>query len=271
MNIAICCILKQENLYLRDWVEYYYNMGCCNIIMYDNNDENGEYPQQVIGDYIRNGFVIYKNARGKYRYQIEAYNTCYNEYKNTFDWIGFLDIDEYWYLTPSMTFESYFSEERLGNAISIFMNWLNYGDNDKLHYECKPVTERFPKPTFPLDFISNDNVCNTVQKLFVKCVNDGFYGFFDVNAFYYDDINFTYYTEDVNYTISYIKHYRTLTIEEFLHRRFCRKGYADDTSLHDKDFIMSLFWDQNEWTQEKQNIVDEFFERFEVITDNPKI
>jgi hypothetical protein len=34
---------------------------------------------------------------------------------------------------------------------------------------------------------------------------------------------------------------------------------------------MSLFWEQNEWTQEKQDIVDEFFERFEVITDNPKI
>ncbi len=64
MSTLICCIEKQENLYLRDFVEYYKKVGVDNIVMYDNNDVNGEYPQQVIGDYIANGFVIYKDATG---------------------------------------------------------------------------------------------------------------------------------------------------------------------------------------------------------------
>ena len=139
MKIGICCIVKQENLYLRDWVKYYHDMGISKIILYDNNDVKGEYPQQVIGDYIANGFVDYKNARGFYRYQIEAYNQCYNEYKTELDWIGFLDIDEYWYLSPHLTFDEFFSEERFPNAGAIFFNWLCYGDNGLAHYDNRPV------------------------------------------------------------------------------------------------------------------------------------
>lgn len=283
MKIAICGICKCENLYLREWVEYYYKMGITNIILYDNNDINGEYPQQVIGDYIANGFVIYKDARGKYRYQVDAYTECYKEYVTEYEWIGFLDIDEYWYLSPDITFEDFFSEERLPNAIAVFINWLNYGDCDKLHYENKSLLERFDKPTFPIDFISNDVIANSVCKLFVKCrPNDVDVLFFDANGidYYYKAKQpFEFYFTNgekydaqrtiMNFSISYIKHYRTLTIEEFLYRRFGRRGYADNASHHNKEKIMSYFWDQNEWTEEKQKVVDDFFSRFEVEDDKP--
>ena len=68
--------------------------------------------------------------------------------------------------------------------------------------------------------------------------------------------------------VSVIKHYRTLTIEEFLYRRFGRRGYADKSSSYNYDEIMNVFWSQNMWTQEKQNIIDDFFNNFEVIEDN---
>ena len=283
MNIAICAICKQENLYLRDWVSYYYEMGVSNIILYDNNDINGEYPQNVIGDYIHNGFVIYKDVRGKYRHQVEAYTQCYKEYKTNYDWIGFLDVDEYWYLSPNLTFEDFFSEERLPDAIGLFINWLNFGDNGKLHYENKPVQERFSKPTMPVDFISNNDFANSVCKLFVKCYkNEADVMFYDANAFdyyYYKDEPYKMYFVDgteygerdklFDFSMSYIKHYRTLTIEEFLYRRFGRRGYADNASRHSKEEIMQYFWDQNEWTEEKQKIVDDFFRSFEVVNDEP--
>ena len=32
---------------------------------------------------------------------------------------------------------------------------------------------------------------------------------------------------------------------------------------------MACFWEQNEWTEEKQKIVDDFFSRFNVIDDEP--
>lgn len=283
MKIAICAIAKQENLYLREWVEYYYNMGVTNIILYDNNNINGEYPHQVIGDYISSGFVIYKDVRGKYRYQVDSYNLCYEEYKGNYDWIGFLDIDEYWYLRPDLTFDDFFSEERYPNALVLFLNWLNYGDNGKVHYENKPLLDRFPNPTMPIDFKSGNHPLNAVKKVFVKCYKEDVKVlFFDVNGldYYYKDKPYNYYfvdgglykddkSDSIDYSLSYIKHYRTMTIEEFLYRRFCRGGYADKASHHNKEKIINYFWEQNEWTEEKQKIIDDFFEKFEVIDDEP--
>lgn len=278
MKLGICCIVKQENLYLRDWVKYYYDMGVNKIVLYDNNDINGEYPQQVIGDYIANGFVIYKDARGKYRYQIEAYQQCYDEYKGDFDWIGFLDIDEYWYLSPHLSFDEFFSDERFPNAAGLFLNWLCYGDDNKLHYEPIPVQERFKTPSLPID-----STPNAVKKCFIRCDERMGVEIIDANGFnswsFCEGVDFNSYTADGDffrneykwvYENSFIKHYRTLTIEEFLYRRFGRRGYADLESPHQKEFIMNMFWEQNEWTEEKQKIVDDFFKNFNIDEDVPE-
>ena len=284
-KLAICAIAKLENLYLREWVEYYKEMGVDNIILYDNNDIDGEYPQWVIGDYISNGFVIYEDVRGKHRYQLESYTNCYEKYNNLYEWIGFLDIDEYWYINPIYKIDDILNDERFPNAIAVFVNWLCYGDCGLLHYDGRKVQERFKTPTFPLDCISNGDVMNKVVKAFVRTNSNVYVIFKDAGYPTYGFKNECenewkkfYFINGDNYngvttcdfSISYIKHYRTLTIEEFLYRRFGRRGYADYASFHNKDFIIQLFWDQNEWTQEKQDIVDDFFNKFEVIDDKPK-
>ena len=64
-KVLFCCIAKLENLYIREFVEYYKNLGFDNICLYDNNDEDGEHFEDVINDYITSGFVILKNVRGK--------------------------------------------------------------------------------------------------------------------------------------------------------------------------------------------------------------
>ena len=38
INIAICTVAKQENLYIEEFIEYYRNLGIKKIILYDNND-----------------------------------------------------------------------------------------------------------------------------------------------------------------------------------------------------------------------------------------
>lgn len=289
-KVAICAIAKLENLYLREWVDYYYNMGVDNIILYDNNDLDGEYPQWVIGDYIANGFVKYEDVRGKHRYQLASYNNCYKKYKNEFEWLGFLDIDEFWYINPSYNISDVLNDERFPNSFALMLNWLCYGDCNLVHYDGRKIQERFQNPSTPFDIESNGGLINKVYKCFVR-VHDNHdvtffdagypaynndYGVFDKKFYFLDKEDFSYQGKDIppnedfyKNTISYIKHYRTLTIEEFLHKRFCRRGYADYASFHNKEFIMKLFWDQNEWTQEKQDIVDEFFKKFEVIDDKP--
>ena len=48
LNIALCAIAKNENLYIREWVEHYKNIGVSKIFLYDNNDIDGERFEEVI-------------------------------------------------------------------------------------------------------------------------------------------------------------------------------------------------------------------------------
>ena len=67
MNIALCAIAKNENLYIQEWVKYYKDLGISKIFLYDNNDVNGECFEDVLNNYIEDKFVVIENYRGKIR------------------------------------------------------------------------------------------------------------------------------------------------------------------------------------------------------------
>ena len=162
-KIAICAIIKNENLYLREWVEYHKNLGFDKIILYDNNPIDGEVPHQVIGDYVMSGFVDVHNIRGlswKYsgdlRYpngdkpiniQFSVYRKCMLEYQNEYQWISYIDADEFITIGKNEPqnihhlFDKYQYEKK--GFKQILMNWYNIGDDGKTEYENKPVQERF--------------------------------------------------------------------------------------------------------------------------------
>lgn len=273
MKTLLCCIVKMENLYLRDFIQYYKNIGFDKVVMYDNNDETGEYPQQVIGDFISDGYVIYKNARGKYRYQLEAYTECYKEYKHDYDWIAFFDVDEYLEIVEGVDIKTYLSKEKFADACAIPFYWMVYGDCGKLHYENKPVYDRFPIP------IGNpyENDRNTF-KFMVRGLDEIELFFTDANAISYtiygrntfpiintagESLEPLYVYQGYTYDEAYLKHYQTLTIDEFLCRRFGRRSYADNATTFSIKRIMGIFTEICEMTPEKEKIIDEFFKNYE--------
>lgn len=275
MSTLICCIEKQENLYLRDFVEYYKKAGVDNIVMYDNNDVNGEYPQQVIGDYIANGFVIYKDARGKHRYQLDAYTQCYEEYRDKYDWICFFDVDEFIEIRDGKSINEFLSDERFNGSDAILIYWLLFGDSGNLHYENKPVWERFVQYKEP------DARANTF-KVILRGNPNVFVSFFDANMFQWSlGENRDFIITDTegnriwggteyqafNYNGAFLKHYNTFTIEEFLYRRFGRRSYADRNSNFNKETVMNIFYNINEMTEEKERIINDFFNKFEFEDD----
>ena len=98
ITICLCTIGKKENLYVREYVNYYSNLGIDKLFIYDNNDKNDERFDLVLKDYIENGFVKIIDFRGQLAVQTEAMEECRkNNYKN-FDWLMFFDMDEYLFL-----------------------------------------------------------------------------------------------------------------------------------------------------------------------------
>lgn len=132
-KVMLCCIGKMENKYIREFVEYHKNIGFDNICLYDNNDINGERFEDVIDDYIKSGFVILKNYRGKVRAQIQSYTDCYNEYFMSYDWIAFFDIDEFLELSIHNNVKDFLNQKMFDNYNCVRICWKQYTDNGLIY------------------------------------------------------------------------------------------------------------------------------------------
>ena len=107
-GVCLCTIAKNENLYAREFVEYYHLLGFKKIIIFDNNEIQGEKINDIIFDYLKNNFVEIIDIRGLSSVQIGVYNYCYKKYNHFFDWLAFFDFDEYLYIKNNLNIEIVF-------------------------------------------------------------------------------------------------------------------------------------------------------------------
>lgn len=264
MKILLCCIGKNENRYIREFVEHYKNIGFSKIRLYDNNDPDGERFEEVIGDYIDSGFVEMIDYRGEKMCQIKAYNECYKEYSNEYDWIAFFDIDEFLELNGYKNINNYLSNEMFDNYDMIHINWMVYGDNDILFYNKEQLVKRFKTPisldkciaySFPENYhiksIIKGGINNFIWEgtphtpvLELKCCNaDGLIVSSRSPLVVYSFKN------------AFLKHYGTKTIEEYCDKM--KRGFPDQ--LWDGSKIKKLlecnFFKTNDITKEKIEVV----------------
>ncbi len=143
LNICICTIGKNENVYIREFVEYYQKLGIDKIFLYDNNDIEGENFNIILSDYIKIRFVEIIDVRGLSSIQIPIYNYCYRKYFELYDWIGFIDLDEYLYIKNKESIKSYFYNEIFNKCQTVFFNWIIYNDNNLIRYDKRNLLERF--------------------------------------------------------------------------------------------------------------------------------
>lgn len=152
IKVCLCTQAKGQNKYIREYVKFYKKMGVDKIIIYDNNDKDGEKLDDVIDDYISKKFVVVKNHRGKKKVLLKMMNDCYQKNKNNYDWIIFYSTNEYIHLNNYTNIKNFLNEEKFKKCDKIYLNWVYHTDNNLYHYEKKPVQLRFPqtepKPKF---------------------------------------------------------------------------------------------------------------------------
>ena len=90
LKVCLCAIGKKENLYAKEYVNHYKNLGYKHIYIYDNNDINDEKFEDVLQEEIKENFVTIIDFRGKPTAQCVAYIDCYEKYNKQYDWLSFL-------------------------------------------------------------------------------------------------------------------------------------------------------------------------------------
>ena len=143
VDVCLCTLGKNENKYAREFVEFYKNIGVDKIILYDNNDEDGEKFEFVIPDFINSGFVEIKNYRGRNSIQLDSINNCLKQYLRQYSWILVNDMDEFIHIKEG-NIKRFLSLDRLKKCNVIHLNWRLHSDGKQLYYKNDSLFKRFP-------------------------------------------------------------------------------------------------------------------------------
>ena len=263
MKVSLCCIGRLENRYIREYVEYYKNIGVDKIFLYDNNYDGEEIFQDVIADYIESGFVDVTNYRNKSNCQLASYQDCYDKHGSEYDWMLFIDCgDEYLYMNGFENIKDFLSQDKFNKYEVIHINLMNYGDNDIVKYDDRKLCERFVEPIKPLDFhkaydfpennhissivrgklhnITWNNTPHTPSNLLKCCDASG-----------KEQNSKSPFIHPFDFTYAHFKHYTTKTIQEWYEIKV-KRGYPDGN----RDFFkiknsFNEFFKYNKMTVEK--------------------
>jgi hypothetical protein len=145
---------RLENLYGRELVDYYKDLGVDKFYLADNNDKNAERFSDIFQKEIFDGTVDVIDITGRKKDQTQLYGEIYENFKNDCRWMSFFDFDEFLVITEdgkNLTIPQYLSNPKFENCDVILINWLMYSDNGQVRYENKPMNVRFTDPLYNSD------------------------------------------------------------------------------------------------------------------------
>ena len=260
LNVALIAIGRRENLYAREFVEHYKNLGFVNVIIMDNNYDGEEHFEEVLQDYIDEGFVIIEDYRNQIKIQMRGYTEMYAKYKNDYDWIAFFDFDEFLILPRHRDISDYLSIFPQ-DCQAVLVNWLCMTDNNLVKYDSRPLMERFTE-AMPLDRCVQYNFPDNCH---VKSIIRGKLDItFGGNPHTTDTPLIAYNASGIkcenrpwqpmDYRIAILKHFTTKTIEEWVTRKL-QVGTPDRRPEQFLPFYKDRFFKINQMTPEKEEFL----------------
>ena len=261
-TLSMCVVAKRENRYIREFVEYYKKMKVDKIFLYDNNEENGETFDEVLSDYIKDGYVNITNYRGLNVIQHKAYRDCYRRHNDSFDWFIFVDVDEFIYLKDFKDIKSFVSDKRFDKCERIQLNWLFYTDNNLLYYENKPVQERFTEKEFRAQFSKfgdRQEIKSMIRghnpNVNIHCIHVIDKHLKSCNGFGIRKKVIGLSTLISDYKFYYIKHYYSKSTEEFIDK-ILRKSAVHNFTVARQMAKVKRYFKYSHVTKEKLDFIE---------------
>lgn len=153
MKTAICTCIKDEHPYLKEWIDWHLDRGFSHIYLYEDNGSKPHdeivrlFPESVTLlpiDLVRNEPVTVE------RRQMQMYVYSMRTLSDKYDWIAFIDADEY------VDFEEGWNLERLLKEHDAFpavmLSWMLYSANGRIAKPDGGVIESYPKADVDVDY-----------------------------------------------------------------------------------------------------------------------
>lgn len=164
---SICCIVKDENDYIAEWIDYHQSVGVEHFYIYDNGSKIP--VNETIAQLKYNSVATVIEMPGKTK-QVPAYRHCLKHFGKTSQWIAFIDIDEF--ILPK-TEDSDLRKfmRKYDNYGGLGVSWLIFGANG---HTKKPLGSQLENFTLRsgYGFIANSHIKSIVQPRFVKSASN---------------------------------------------------------------------------------------------------
>jgi len=192
----VCAIAKNEERYICEWIEHYFNLGFDKIIIGDNNDIGNNALMDAIKDIERREDVVVIDIRGEKSFQNEFYS-MFSEVGN-YKWCAYFDIDEFLHLNAYNNVKDFLSKRENENYVSF--NWVMYGPNGQSSIANGQLKERFK---YPLPIFSAEN--GSVKSI----INGNYKGQHTIHS-----LNCDVFEREIDYYDGYISHYKYKSLTE---------------------------------------------------------
>ena len=141
MKIAACLIVKDEANDIAEWVAFHATAGFDAFIVYDNGSSDG--TAEVLRAAARLFDIRLINwPSGAGTAQMQAYEHALRHFRTEFDWIAFIDSDEFLVIHAPHTLHSLCATT---DAAAIGINWAIFGSNGHRSIPGRTVIEAFTR------------------------------------------------------------------------------------------------------------------------------
>lgn len=138
--LALCCIVKDEGPYIKEWVLYHAMLGVEHFFIYDN----GSTPpvRESLGSLADMPHITILAAPNK-AMQLPSYNHCLTEFGNGFTWIAFIDADEFICLSTGDDLRPLLAEYEPFAGLAL--SWRTFASNGHETRPDGPVLEQYTR------------------------------------------------------------------------------------------------------------------------------
>lgn len=161
MKIALCTIQRNRARWLQEWFAFHRHFGVDHFYFFAHKctDDTDHKILELQKDFDIRAFKIADDTE---RPQLAAYKWAYENFNHEFDWIGFIDGDEFLFPTDLTSLKSNLAPFDYQNISGLGIYWRCFGSSG---HQAEPqgwITENYLHRA-PDDFPSNRHIKSLVR------------------------------------------------------------------------------------------------------------
>lgn len=248
MKTCICTVIKNEHLYLDEWIQYHLDLGIDHIFVYEDIDSNShssiaeKYDCRVELNRISSILNIQQEklayslkSQHKLNLQTLYFTASLNFIKNKkeYDWCFLIDVDEF------ITCDNISILEKYSSYDALVMSWECYGACDHINKPLNSVLKSYnckSKGTINNAKHFNTKICynlNTYKKEFYKTNHQ------PSDFCNWCRTDFSKDREKEVFDEIYIRHYITKSWQEYVEKKYKRGFFVGISRTNDFFFDLN--------------------------------